>query len=84
LSKRLDDLWFGNIRPFEDFLTDNPENRKLLKQMADKREAFEYTLDETQKYALREYDAASLEYDVLRETEAFKFGFRLARDLFEE
>ena len=73
----LEELWYGNLSPQEQFLEGNTEYIKLLKAMGDKRDFLENLLSAGQKQALAEYDNSTADLMTLSEAEAFKCGFTL-------
>ena len=73
----LEDLWYGNVIPHEQFLDGNAEYRKLLSQTVKRRDDLETSLTEKQKELLTTYDAACAELNTLSDLSAFSFGFRL-------
>ena len=73
----LEDLWYGNVIPREQFLEGNAEYRTLLSQTVKRRDELETSLTEKQKELLTAYDAACAELNSLSEQSAFSFGFKL-------
>ena len=73
----LEELWYGNLSPQEQYLEGNTEYIKLLKAMGDKRDFLENLLSAGQKQALAEYDNSTADLMTLSEAEAFKCGFTL-------
>ena len=73
----LEELWYGNLSPQEQFLEGNKEYIKLLKSMGDKRDLLEKLLSAGQKQAFAEYDDSTADLMTLSEAEAFKYGFTL-------
>ncbi len=73
----LEELWYGNLSPQEQFLEGNTEYIKLLKAMGDKRDLLEKLLSAGQKHALAEYDDITADLMTLSEAKAFKYGFTL-------
>ncbi len=73
----LEELWYGNLSPQEQFLEGNKEYIKLLKAMGDKRDSLEKQLTSGQKQALAEYDDTTADLMTLSEAEAFRYGFTL-------
>ena len=73
----LEDLWYGNVIPHEQFLDGNTEYRKLLSQTVKRRDELEASLTEKQKQLLTAYDAACTELNSLSDLSAFSFGFKL-------
>lgn len=80
----LEDLWYGNITPFEDFLDGRKEYKDLMKLMASNREKLEKDFNTEQSERLSKYDDVINEMHSIAEAEAFKYGFRLALNLTAE
>ena len=74
----LENLWYGNIRPVEEFLADNKEYKGLLRIVAKNREKLENSLSPEQAELFEKYYTATNEMNSVSETEAFKYGFNLA------
>ena len=73
----LEELWYGNLSPQDQFLEGNTEYIKLLKAMSDKRDLLEKLLSAGQKQALSEYDDTTADLMTISEAKAFKYGFIL-------
>ena len=80
----LEDLWYGNIIPHEQFIEDNEKMKELLPIMAKDREKLSADLSPEQTEWLEKYDDIINEMHSNAEVEAFKYGFRLATALFIE
>ena len=80
----LDDLWYGNIEPSEQFLSGNSHFKELVSVMASNREKLSEHLTAEQNECLEKYDDTINEMHSLAEAEAFKFGFKLAATLLFE
>jgi len=80
----LDDLWYGNIDPSEQFLIDNTHFKELVSVMANDREKLSENLTAEQNEWLEKYDDIINEMHSVAEVEAFKYGFRLAVCLLKE
>jgi len=74
----LEDLWYGNITPFEQYLDDDEKYQELLPIMARDREKLSDGFQPDKIEWLEKYDAILNEMSTMAEVEAFKFGFRLA------
>lgn len=74
----LDDIWYGNISPFEQYLDGNEKYQELLPVMARNREKLSEGFQPNKIEWLEKYDAILNEMSAMAEVEAFKFGFRLA------
>ena len=73
----LEDLWYGNVIPHEQFLDGNPDYKQFLSRTVKRRDELEASLTEKQKELLTSYDAACAELNSLSDLSAFSFGFRL-------
>ncbi len=74
----LEDLWYGNIAPFEHYLDGNEKYRELLPIMAQDREKLSEGFQPEKTEWLEKYDAILNEMASMAEVEAFKFGYKLA------
>lgn len=77
----LENLWYGNIRPVEEFVDGNTEYRNLLRLVGSNREKLEATLSPEQAELFEKYYTAVNEMISVSESEAFKYGFYLAIEL---
>ncbi|HCH28655.1 MAG TPA: hypothetical protein DEW35_04020 [Ruminococcaceae bacterium] len=73
----LEDLWYGNLHPVEEFLTDNKEYKGLLRIGAKNREKLENSLFPEQTELFEKYYTATNEMNSVSETAAFQYGFSL-------
>ena len=80
----LENLWYGNLHPVEEFLADNKEYKGLLRIVAKNREKLEATLTPEQAELFEKYYTAVNELDSVAETAAFKHGFTLVIELLKE
>ena len=74
----LENLWYGNIRPVEQFVEGNAEYRNLLRLVGNNREKLAVTLTPEQAELFEKYYTTTNEMNSVSETAAFKFGFNLA------
>ena len=74
----LEDLWYGNIRPVEQFVEGNTEYKDLLRLVGNNREKLEATLTPEQAELFEKYYTATNEMNSISEIAAFKYGFALA------
>lgn len=81
MHKTLEDLWYGNIRPFEQATEDSKAVQDALHTMGDIRKHLCDTLSESQKTLLAKYDAAVGNVSAACEQKAFEYGFRLGSNL---
>ena len=80
----LENLWYGNIRPVEEFVDGNMEYKSLLRLVGKNRENFEAILSLEQAKLFEKYCAAVNEMNSISEIAAFKYGFCLAIELFSK
>lgn len=73
----LENLWYGNVNPHEEILTENKRYKHLLSLMGRNRDELSETLTDKQLEALEKYDATVNEMHSLAEVETFSYGFRL-------
>ena len=74
----LENLWYGNIRPVEQFVEGNAEYRNLLRLVGNNREKLEATLTPAQSELFEKYYTVTNEMNAVSETAAFRCGFTLA------
>ena len=80
----LEDLWYGNIRPVENYVDGNTEYKSLLRLVAKNRETLENELSHKQLELLEKYNTSVNEMNSVSEAAAFKYGFNLAMGLLKE
>ena len=80
----IENLWYGNIRPVEQFVEGNTEYKNLLCLVAKNRETLENELSHKQLELLEKYNTSVNEMNTISETSAFKYGFTLAVGLLTE
>lgn len=73
----LENLWYGNLHPVEEFLADNKEYKGLLRLVSKNREKLEATLTPEQPELFEKYYTATNEMNSVSETAAFQCGFSL-------
>ena len=73
----LEELWYGNINPHEEFLNHNRQHKKLLSLVCRNRDELCNMLTERQIESLDKYDATINEMHSLSEQIAFRYGFSL-------
>ena len=71
----LEDLWYGNIRPIENFIEGNMEYKGLLRLVSKNREALESELSPKQLDLFEKYNDSVNEMNSKSETAAFQYGF---------
>jgi len=80
----LENLWYGNIHPVEEFLEGNKEYKNLLRIAVKDQERLSASLSPEQAELLEKYEAAVKEMNATAEVEAFSYGFRLGARLMTE
>ena len=80
----LNELWYGNVSPFEQCTRGNKRLKELLKQVARNREDLDGTLTEMQKETLEKFEDCMNEMHSITECDAFSYGFRLGVQLMAE
>ena len=75
--KTLDELWYGNISPFEQCTRGDKRLKELLKLVARNREELDGTLTDKQKETLEKFEEALNEMHGIAERDAFSYGLRL-------
>ena len=80
----LNELWYGNVSPFEQCTRGNKRLKELLKLVARNREDLDGTLTEMQKDALEKFEDCMNEMHSITERDAFSYGFRLGVQLMAE
>ena len=74
----LEDLWYGNIRPVENYVEGNVEYKSLLRLVSKNRETLESELSKNQIELLEKFSSSVNEMNSVCESSAFKYGFTLA------
>ena len=77
----LEDLWYGNIRPIENFIEGNMEYKSLLRLVSKNREVLESELSPKQLDLFEKYNDSVNEMNSISETAAFQYGFSLGVQL---
>ena len=80
----LNELWYGNVSPFEQCTRGNKRLKELLKLVARNREDLDGTLTEKQKETLEKFEDCMNEMHSITERDAFSYGFRLGVQLMAE
>lgn len=82
--KLLENLWYGNVHPVEEFLERNKEYKNLLRIAAKDQERLNDALSPEQAELFEKYASAIREMNATAEIEAFSCGFRLGVKLMIE
>jgi len=80
----LADLWYGNIRPIENFIEGNMEYKGLLRLVSKNREVLESELSPKQFELFEKYNLSVNEMNAVSEAVAFQYGFSLGVRLMME
>ena len=80
----IDELWYGNIAPFEQSTRGDKRFAELLKLVNQNLEELNGMLTDKQKEALQKYEETMNEMYSVTEREAFSYGFRLGARLMVE
>ena len=79
--KTLDELWYGNISPFEQYTRGDKRLKELLKLVARNREELDGTLTDKQKEILEKFDDCWSEYASKAGKAIFSYAFKLGARL---
>ena len=89
--KTIDELWYGNISPFEQCTRGDKRLKELLKLVARNREELDGTLTrqdpsdaQRAKEILEKFEECMNEMYSITERDAFSYGFRLGVQLMAE
>ena len=82
--KILNELWYGNIAPFEQCSRGDKRFAEMLKLVNQNREELVRSLTDNQKETLEKYEENTNEMYSVSERDAFSYGFRLGVRLMVE
>lgn len=77
MRKLLEEFWYGNIFPQEQYAAQHPDIKPLLRLVEKNKTHLSETLTESQKEILQKYDDAVSEMSGILEREIFIYAFRL-------
>lgn len=77
MRKLLEEFWYGNIFPQEQYAAQHPDIKPLLRLVEKNKTNLSETLTEAQKQILEKYDDAVSEMSGIWEREIFIYAFRL-------
>ena len=80
----INELWYGNVSPFEQCTRGDKRLKELLKLVARNREELDDTLTEKQKETLEKFEDCMNEMHSITERDAFSYNFRLGVQLIAE
>ena len=82
--KTINELWYGNIVPFEQCTQGDKKLKEILTLMARNKEELDSTLTDKQKETLEKFEDCMNEMHNATERNAFSYGFRLGIHLMAE
>ena len=80
----INELWYGNVSPFEQCTRGDKRLKELLKLDTRNREDLDGTLTDKQKETLEKFEDCMNEMHSITERDAFSYGFRLGVQLMAE
>ncbi|MCR5636172.1 MAG: hypothetical protein K6F76_03210 [Clostridiales bacterium] len=80
----LENLWYGNIIPWEMFVRNDPQLKSLLSHTSKDYDKLTADFTEKQKEMLEKYKGTLCEMNSYTEQSAFKYGFSLGVRLIVE
>ena len=80
----INELWYGNITPFEQCARGDKRLKEPLKLVAQNREELDGSLTEKQKETLEKLEECMKEMHSITERDAFSYGLRLGGQLMAE
>ena len=80
----INELWYGNVSPFEQCTRGDKRLKELLKLATRTREDLDGTLTDKQKETLEKFEDCMNEMHSITERDAFSYGFRLGVQLMAE
>ena len=80
----INELWYGNVSPFEQCTRGDKRLKELLKLVVRNQEDLDGTLTEKQKETLEKFEDCIIEMHSITERDAFSYGFRLGVQLMAE
>ena len=80
----INELWYGNVSPFEQCTRGDKRLKELLKLVARNREDLNSTLTDKQMETLEKFEDCMNEMHSITERDAFSYGFRIGVQLMSE
>ena len=80
----INELWYGNVSPFEQCTRGDKRLRELLKLGARNRVELDGTLTDKQKETLEKFEDCMNEMHSITERYAFSYGYRLGVQMMAE
>ena len=84
MKKIIENLWYGNIEPCNDYVKNTDEIKELRKKRAELYDKLQESLNEKEKKLLDEYSECEVEIFSIHEKEIFEYSFRLGFDFAKE
>ena len=85
MEPALNALWYGKLRPSENFLLRNPEHQKLVDAWSKLRKELESRItDEETRRVLHEMETAEMNLSEASEIAAFRAGYALGAAMAED
>ena len=81
MNNILDELWYGNVLPFEQFDRGDPNTKKLMALLAQCKERVLTDMTDAEKEWLEKYIACRDELESESQRQAFSYGFCLGARL---
>lgn len=84
MRKTLEDLYYGNIRPYESKISASSELQRMTQRVDECEVQLSEQLDESGRHALKVLASAQQEINSINAVENFMIGFRLGARLIIE
>ena len=84
MSNFIEDLWYGNVNPHEQFLDKSPDFKSLLSVVCKDRDNLNDTLTEDQKALFEKNERSISEMESAELIEAFRYGLSVGIRLMSE
>lgn len=72
----LEELWYGNLNPIEEYLESKEEFSAIMECLCKYQKDFKATLSDEQKAMFEKLDGCSNELEDMNQREIFAYGFR--------
>lgn len=77
MNRIIDELWYGNVCPFEDSHKNTEEVKNLLRYISEHKTQLAETMTESQKAIFEKLGDCYAEYSDISEREVFSYAFSL-------
>ena len=84
MSNFIEDLWYGNVNPHEQFLSKSPDFKSQLSTVCKDRDDLNDSLTDDQKVLFEKYEKSINEMESVELIEAFKYGLSIGIRLLYE